>query len=181
LIDAHEDYSRKTQTIAVIAGTETYALPSDYYKTTKVFALDGERRYSVPRFTLDAIDGYKVGALRNGTIEHWYAERFTPLSGESDTVNVNFMPGWEDYVALFAATRAALRERVDHRAFAAERDAVLARIMELIEPRDAVCVPIGDTNRTNQVMYRLYGFTRRYRYRVMGNNIHIVEAEVLGV
>jgi len=181
LINTFDDYSRATQSISLVSGTETYALPATYYKTIKVFYLNGGRRFAVSRFSLENIEGYKVGPLNAGSVEHWHTTCFVPLSGESDAVDANIQPGWEDYAAMHAAGRLMIRERQDPTPFFTERDRIGSMIEAMAATRTQEAIGISDVSRRWEVNQYAYERDRVYMYRVMGQYIHFVELEYTGV
>lgn len=179
IVAADEDYFLSTQAIAVVAGTETYALPSDYYKTRKVWFETGGRRYPVRRFTVEEVGGMKTSPLSSGSINHWYIPEVTELSGDSDEVGMNMPKGWENYVVHHAAVQLLGREESDASLWMAERDRKLRLIINAIEPRDmGEADQIGDVYDRWGTHQKQYIQERNYRYRIMGGNMHIVQAVV---
>lgn len=139
LILSNEDYVRDLDTITLVNGTETYDLPADYYKTLKVFALSGGKRYRLNRFHLNDLDRldntyvseragnthlqYRIMGGKiwftpepgTGSIEHWYVSQcpqFVNDADETDSILQPFrMPiGWEDFIICSAASRLLIRE-----------------------------------------------------------------------
>lgn len=178
----HEEYFRTSANIAVVSGTEEYDLPADFYKAMKVYRLSSGRRYLLDQFNPSQLSGYRNnGPAWTGTVELWYAPSPTKLVDSKDPVNAALPIGWDDFIALHAATRLLIREQSDPSAVAAEREQVRQRIMDRVEPRD-----IG-TPDTIEDHYGRWGGglfdieERALRYRIMGSKILFVEFGYLGV
>jgi hypothetical protein len=168
------DYVRTATTQALTAGTEAYALPSDFYKMLRVWEVVGSTRYAVERFVPSQLDGYKTtGPGSAGSLSLWYAPQLTLLSAGADIVHVSVCTGWEDFIALHAAIRLKMREDSDPSALMAERETLRRRIVENAEPRDqGVADEIEDH-------YNRWGSgnsnASSLRYRVMGNQLIVVD------
>jgi hypothetical protein len=181
LLAMHE-YLRSTQAIALVSGTEEYALPADFYKAMRVWRVSNGRRYSVEKFNLAQLDGYNTsGPAASGTAELWYVPQLTQLVQPGDSVSVALPNGWEGFVALHAAIQLLNREESDPNALMAERERVKQRIVAHVEPRDT-----GIPDEIEDHYGRWDGGIRddeerTLRYRVMGNKIHFVEFDYLGV
>lgn len=177
LVTHYEDYGRATQTLTLVAGTESYAMPTDYLKTLKVFYLSGGNRYVLQRFHLDeldklselhmppSLDEYRLRyrmlgksmyfapkPLRAGTVEHWYvtqAPQFDPAvpSGVIDTI----VPvGWEEFLITSAAHRLLVREDNAAQGGVLQlKEAAKQRIIEAAATRD-----IGGANTVGDVAGR---------------------------
>lgn len=183
LVNTYDDYFRKTTNITLVNGQEEYDLPSDFYKVLQPYFISSDRRFKIERFNLHELDGFRQSPLGVGTVEFWYVPTYKKLEQPQETVDTVLAPGWEDYVALHAAIRLLTREESDPSALMAERDATLRRIVDMAEPRDiGTPLTIGDYyGRWNNAQH-IFRFEERYiRYRVMGNKIHFIEFEYLGL
>lgn len=175
------DYVRSTQSVSLVPGTEAYSLPTDFYKMLRVFEVSGSKRWAVERFNPAQLDGYRnTGPAASGTLELWYAPHVTKLSGASDVVHVSVCTGWEDFIALHAAIRLLEREQNDPTALMAERDRIRQRIIDNAGPRD-----LGIPDEIEDHYNRWGGGAteddkRTLRYRVMGNQLIVVEFDYLG-
>lgn len=173
---AMHDYLRSTHPITLVAGTEEYALPTDFYKVSRVWRLSSGRRYMLDRFNLAQLDGFRVnGPASSGSAELWYVPQLTKLAQGSDKVSVALPIGWENFVALHAAIQLLNREESDPQALMAERERVKQRIVQHIEPRDP-----GIPDEIEDHYGRWSGGLRddecqSLRYRVIGNKIHFVD------
>jgi hypothetical protein len=67
----------------------------------------------------------------------WYIPRFTPLSGDSDTLDG--VSGWEEYIVIDAARKAAIKEESYElvQGLSADKAAMVERINAAAENRDA--------------------------------------------
>lgn len=173
---AHHDYLRSVASITLVAGTEEYALPADFYKCSRVWLLTSGRRHMVDRFSLSQLDGLKTtGPIAAGSVEMWYVPRFSRLVQQSDAVFYDLPNGWETFAALHAAIQLLNREESDPQALMAERERVKQRIMVHVEPRDAgIPDEVEDHyNRWGRSFNDSQSAT--LRYRVMGSKIHFVD------
>lgn len=140
LINSDQDYYLSTQAYTILAGTETYALPTDFQRATKVwYTGNSNRRVAIPVFQLGEMNGSSTTPLQGGSAELWYQPELTELVNDADKVS-DVMPslpvGWEDYVALHAAARLLIREESDPGGLLAERGRIENKITALLEPRD---------------------------------------------
>ena len=179
---ADHEYFHSTASISLTSGTEEYQLPADFYKATRVWRVSNGRRYMLERFNLSQLDGYKTsGPASSDTAELWYAPQLRKLKRKKDKV-VGVLPeGWEDYVSLHMAVQLLNKEEQSSDAMAAERERVKQRIIMHLEPRD-----MGIPDEIEDYYGRWSGGvvdddSRSLRYRVMGDKIHFVEFDFLGV
>lgn len=176
LINADQDYFLTISTIPLIVGTETYSLPTDFYRGLKVFKVYSGRRYLVPMFNLSDIDGSLPGPIDAGNIELWYSPQLTRLVAPGDIVEAALPDGWEDYVALNAAIKLLNKEESDSTQRVSEKNEVEGRIIAMAQPRDS-----GGVKRVEDVDKRWRDYPlvddvaiRNIMYRVMGQNIRII-------
>lgn len=176
VVHAYEDHFIKQQTVSVVSGTESYALPSDYHKTRGMFVKDGDDRFKLDRFHLSELDRFRpdlVTVAPNNqhlkyaifdndiwfapkptaatTVEHWYVYTFTALSNDSDEVSSNLLQSWEDFVICSGAHRVAVRNEMENvNELLQLKEAARTRITAACEERDA-----GEPNRVVDVTGRL--------------------------
>lgn len=183
IADSNQDYFQSEQSISLVSGTETYALPSDYYKTLQMWHSDNSRRYKVAPYGWKQSSGYRTSPVASGTVLHWYIPDFTKLVNDTDTVQSSLPNGWEDFAALFAACRLLMREESDPSMLRAERDQLFSEILNSIEPRsyaDNMAIEDSSGRWNNAESY--FGNEERFiRYRILGSNISFIEFEYLGV
>lgn len=181
LVDSFEDYFRKVESITIVAGTETYDLPDDFYKVKKCYYLDSSRRFRVTRFNLDEIDGYRSSPLTGGSVELWYVPQFKKLENDDSEIEVALVTGWEDFVALHAAVRLGIKEETDVTELKNERADAYANIIKMCEPRDPGTPDcIADVSGRWDSGVNLLRIEDRYKYRILANKIHFIEAEIFG-
>lgn len=179
LVDSWSDYFRSTDSVTLVAGTETYALPSDFYRSLDVYYVDGNRRYKLRPFEKTEISGYKLGPGAGGTLTHEYVPQFAQLTTDGATVHVSVPIRWEDFVAVFAAHRLAMRQKDFDAAkmWAQELARLRARMDRHVAPRAANPHKAEDVNnRWGGTVFGYPGAWERMFYRVMGDNLHIVES-----
>lgn len=182
LINAFEDFWREKQTITLVSGQEEYDLPEGYYKTIKLFYVNGDRRYPLDRFTLDGISGYKRSPDTSGELEHWYIQEFVPLKSDESLIDWPVPQGWEDYASLLVAMRLRVKEETDDPQLKNELMEAKQHIIDMAETRD-----IGTQLAISDVYHRWGVGDQTFpedgenlRYRVMGKKLIIVNFDYLG-
>ena len=162
LISTHEDYCIKRKPITVVANTEEYSLPSDFYKFRKVFPLsNGQRGKPLRKFNLKdlgqstlypatlgtQIEGtrYKINGNRlwldptptsAAELELWYVPQLEPLVNIKDRVDFRFPFGWEQYIIEGVAARCLEKLELDGSPMRARQKEILQRILIMAEDRD---------------------------------------------
>lgn len=162
MTDANEEYGLSRQSISVLAGTEEYSLPTDYYKTRKCFPKDssGNRMAPLRRFELNELGATILPPARDQlkyrvlgkklmlapkpeeafTLEHWYVPESPQFNVASPSTAIDsvFPIGWDEYLVARGAKYILAKE--DSSALAAvsamEQDA-LSRVMLEVKPRDS--------------------------------------------
>ena len=183
LINANQDYFKEVQNLNLVGGTSKYALPDDYYRTLGVFYKTGQRLYKVAKWNMDERDGYRDSPISSGLVEHWYIPQFTRLTDDADVVDSVLPIGWERYVALRAAADLRLRQRTGAAEMMQMADRELQRLVNIAEPRDVAQEDvIGEYyNRWHHKRHLFQSEERYFRYRVLGDNMEIIEVEYLGI
>jgi hypothetical protein len=163
-----EDYYVTTATTALTSSTDTYALPSDFYKCVGVdlvianntaitlerfnFVERNQYRYTIGGFFNQITSKYKI--IGNNikflpfpaggvSVKIWYIPVPTLLVGDSDTFDG--VSGWEEYIITDAAIKMMQKEESDVSVLAAQKMALVKRIQDMAPNRDAGSAPrIGD-------------------------------------
>lgn len=185
------DYVYSTTTISLVAGTETYNLPSGFFKMLGCYYLSNgnSRRYPLERFERRELAGFKKGAIRSGTIEVEYFPLITDEMVENTDepqFTYPFSGLWIDWVALNAAIKLLIKEESDPSILMAERDRLWMQMVDASAPQD-----IAGKGRVEDVGNRFshaanYGEYRDLRYRITYNPsdgraaLQIVEFEIQG-
>lgn len=175
IVDSREELINSSYTFSLVSGTESYALPTDFYKALKLFYVSNDRRYPIARFNLEEVAGFPK-PLSSGSIELWYAPRCVRMKNKKAQVSSLIPIGWENYAALFAASRLIGTEGTDGSWVSQERDRLIQRITEHIGDRDATADRIGDVSgrwRDARALYDLQA--RELRYRIVGNLVYFIE------
>jgi hypothetical protein len=161
LVRKFNDRFTKSQAFVTVAGTETYALPTDFYdlrglelqvdginwKTLRPFDFANRNAYrNAPNSPLpwhtDVRYWLKAAVFHilpvpttviNGTV--WYIPTRTQMASDSDTFDG--VSGWEEYVVVDTAIRALAKEESDTSQLMAEKSALLERINRSASNRDA--------------------------------------------
>lgn len=169
-----DDYYVASSAIATVAGTSTYALPSDFYKLLGVeLTLSGEVRdlkkfefkernayrnavgsgAELPRYRLEGsnLRLYPAPAsVMAGTL--WYVPQRVALATGADAVN--FPGGWEEYAVIDAAIKALVKEESDISALQLAKTEMLRRIESASENRDAgEPERVTDVQRTDSAIF----------------------------
>jgi hypothetical protein len=146
--------------ISIVAGTDKYALPSDFYKllgvdaalsggtyiALKPFNFSERNRFSALRPTTVGVqtlryrlNGNKVWFTPMPTAgmsaQLWYVPRFTPLALLTDTLEG--VSGWTEYVIVDAAIKCLQKEESDVQVLLLQKAALEKRIESAAENRDA--------------------------------------------
>lgn len=186
MVNSFEDYFHKEATFSLVSGQEDYDLPADHLKTTKVFYLEGtgaDRRWSVPRFSVDEIEGCRSGAITSGSIQHWYVPTLPALALDADTVPAILPPSFEEYAILYAAQRLLEREESYQQAERLERykQEIFQSMAETFEPRDT-----GEPKTVSDIYNRWSSYRwghiagRSFKYSLFGDKIKIVDFGAVG-
>ena len=185
LVNAGADYFRSEQSVSVVADTETYALNSDFMRALKVFYEVSDRRYPVEKWHLDDLGGYRTAPLQSGTIKLWYAPKPTVFTVVGSTLAAVYPVGAEDFIAYHMAVQLVRRRQAFNyaRGLMEDRNMILQSVLDGIEPRDEESDEIADRMGRWEPSRQLYvaAERREYRYRIMGTNLHVTEAEWRGV
>lgn len=151
LVDANSDwYAKASSSIAIVAGTSSYAISStasDFYKLVGVDVLDdsGQWRNMQP-FTLAERNRYVGSGEKSlaryrvmnaslhitptpawsGSVRIWYLPVAATLSSDGSTFDA--INGWEEYVVVDCCIKAAAKEEADASLWAAQKQALIQRI-----------------------------------------------------
>ena len=184
LVDMYQDYNRATSSVTLVSGTESYSLPSDFYKALGVYFQTGSNKmYSLRQYERKEVDGYTRGPLSSGTVVIEYVPRLESSdlptgAGIGGNVTIYSPLAWVDYVAMMTAKRLLMREESDTSAL----DMEIAYMRDRFE-RTAQIRNEGDTGRVQDtydrwgVTYHDYAFSKDLRYRIMGDSIYFVESQ----
>jgi len=162
LVTEYEDYFQSTTTLTVSAGSETVALPTDFYKLLGLWVKVGTRRYEILKFmvgeivdydqdiTIPAVSGERVRYRIQGSdlyavpapssdlsIEFWYVPQYTVLSADGDVISYAFVPGWEEYIITDACIRMLQKEESDTSVFERQKMQLAQRITLAGNKRDS--------------------------------------------
>lgn len=156
-----EDYFASNANITTVANTDTYTLPTDFFKllgvdlqltnsefiTLKPFMFAERNRYNVnilrgtygSQYTRYRLQGNNIiirpiptSAV---TLKLWYVPMFTSLSVDSDTWDG--FNGWEEFVIVDGTIKAKTKEESDVKVEMAQKASLIKRIEEAAGNRDA--------------------------------------------
>lgn len=139
IVDKSDDHIVSSTTIAVVAGTDSYALPTDFFRERGVDILTGGSTYTLSPFMFrerNRLDSYLGDVQRRGglnyfysivgnnirlipepsgshTLTLWYIPEVAELSADGDEIDTAYAIGWERYVVLYAAIKALQKQEKD--------------------------------------------------------------------
>lgn len=162
LVGVYEDYKITSATISVTPNTDTYTLPTDFYKlrgvdlvldspgnavTLKPFNFSERNAYMfTPTWNVVGLSYLRYHMLGNAlkfvpvpntnqTIKLWYVPAITPLSADGDLLDgVN---GFQEYITVDAAIKMRVKEETDTTDLTFAKQALKARIEAMAAARDA--------------------------------------------
>jgi len=188
IISIDAGYSKATQAISVLSGTEAYALPADFQRTIAMWQVIDGRRYRIHQHDIDEVEGTKVPGAA-ATISHWYATEHVKL-GTGDDLAGYIQRGWERLIVVHAAIQLMNREESDTSALWREKKDIMKQIANAVAPRsDYLPETIRDTdghyaygseyNALHQSTHR--SSTERLTYRIMGQYVEFAAAPLDGI
>jgi hypothetical protein len=153
LVLAYEDYALSSDDISVVSGTDTYALPTDFYKERGVEFVDTNYTYTLRQFRFRERNRFQnsahshtndLEALRyqilgsnirfvpvpesSGTVRLWYVPQATVLDDDADTVDFSVVNGWEAMIVAGAGAKALIKEQEDAGALMTEKQMMIDAI-----------------------------------------------------
>lgn len=182
LVNSGNEYYRSEASIAVVAGTEAYDLPADFYRCNKVFIDESGYRFKVKKWNTDQVDGLRIAPVSSGTIKIWYTPMMPVITAAGDKMNakVPWLPtGWEDFIACRMASNLLAREESDYRYWHQRAEQYKQEFIGYSRDRD-VGDPddIGDYyNRWDSSRYVTAAENKTYLYRIIGDHIHVLESD----
>lgn len=163
-----------TAQIALVAGTESYAL-SDFFRTLLGVFLIPETgyRYEIFPYQAGTHDGLKTSPLSAGTVQYWFASKASLMTTDSDVTD---LPSeGDELISVLAAIELREREESDISTLERRRDALIS-LIERGQFDKGVQDGIEDVyNRRGSRMGPMND--RRLFYKLLGNQIRFVEAE----
>lgn len=162
LVASFEDYYTAAPTsFTISSGSNTYTLPTDFYKLRGVdCSIDGVNYYTMQPFdfanrnnfnnTVGVLNSYQFQNLYRivgdkiyitpednaaGSYRLWYVPRATVLTLDASTLDgIN---GWEEYVVVDAARKCLAKEESDTSFLVQEKEMLRQRIIAMSARRDA--------------------------------------------
>ena len=150
--------------VSATAGTKSYALPSDYYKTRYVDLVSGGERVTIEPYQLGEKNHYQWLKIYGGpdrlpfvryrivgsnltfepdpgtqSYKHGYIQLFTELSSDTDTFDG--VAGWEEWAICDVARRMMIKEEADPTPVIMDMQAIEARLKASAPDRDAGRAP----------------------------------------
>lgn len=178
LVAVNENYYVTTGTITLVAGTASYALPTDCYKVISVdFKVANNSWISLYPFGESERNAAVLtqASIPSGQVRIRYIpapEIFTDLSDEIDGIS-----GWDRLLSLLVAVDMLDAEESDSSSVYKKYARTLARVQSMAPNRDQG-VPATVADMTTSQFSNIYA---RLRYRMYGNNIEFINTEYQGV
>jgi hypothetical protein len=177
LVGSYENYFTAEQEFTIQSGTNTYALPSDFYKVIGVDFKVSNDAYITLRPYMEAERNMTLTTnltVPNGTVKIRYVPApaiFTDVSQEIDSV-----AGWDRLLSLLMAIDMGDSEETDTRALRDKYARTLQRVRDMAAPRDAgMPARMTDVNKPN--LQWIYG---ALQYRLYGGEIRLINTEYIG-
>lgn len=155
LVSVNKDFYLSSNNISVVSGTETYALPADFWRVQGVDVLSSGKYYPMPRFNFaerhqlqDSGDVIRSARYRvmgsnlrirpkptwTGTAVLWYIPAPAQLVNDSDTFDG--IAGWEEYVVVDCCIKLAQKREEDASLLVKLKGDLVARIRSSACERD---------------------------------------------
>lgn len=182
LIAQYEDYHATSSNISIVAGTNTYSLPSDFYKllgvdlvvdaqgnavTLKPFVFAERNAYVfTPTWNMVGLAYLRYHIIDDSirfmpvptttqTVKLWYVPALTKLSGDSDTVDG--VSGWEEYIVVDAVIKMLQKEESDAQTFMLQKEQLKKRIEKMAANRDPGS-PMRVSDTTKRLPWEFWSF-----------------------
>lgn len=165
LIRAHGDeYYNSSDSVTLVSGTNSYALPATFYKlTAATFVVNGTREIPLKKMTADQASNINYSSLPSGTVKLYFAPAFVDLSADGDTFDgIN---GFEEWAVLDAAIKCLDKEETDITSRMIRMQKIEDRLDQMAQDRD-----LSQNDRIKDVR-RNHGYYQSMGYRIRGSNI----------
>jgi len=164
IVANYENQIITSKTVSLVAGTDTYVLPSDVYKVVGMDYETGSQRYTLRRFMWAERNRYRQTILHSGvdvfggpyyeyslegnnfrmiplpsssaTIRIWYVPQCVNLSLDTDVVNYTVVRGWEQFIILTSAIKALAKEETDTTTLQNEKAELKQRLVLMSAQKD---------------------------------------------
>jgi hypothetical protein len=184
IVESWQDYYLKSTTFPVLNGTDTYALPTDFYKlrgvdllldaagnaiTLRPFQFAERNAYAfTPGYNMFGVAQYRYqlqgNNIRfvpvpqtNSNVKLWYIPAQAPMVADIDTLDG--IDGWEEYIIVDVAAKMIDKEEGDITSLIMRKNALIQRINDSAPNRDAgEPARISDINKMMPLEY--YYFER---------------------
>jgi hypothetical protein len=176
LVASYGDYYRSESTIALVAGTESYLMPTDYYKINQVWLELGGKRYAVKKFDPRDLSNASMTPACTGSLKIWYTPHCPLFTVVADKVSdkLKWLPNnWEEFVVCKMAATLLAREQSDPSFFENRAELLRKNMIKMAGERDnneVDCIS-DESGRYNYVSYNIPNFL----YRVLGEKIYITQ------
>lgn len=158
IVSVCQDYYLSSASISVVAGTQAYSLPSDFYKLLGLdYVRSNSERVTLRRYmwaerndraamSLSAPEGTRYRVMGSslylepspswaGTLTLWYIPAPARLTIGTDTFDG--ISGWQEYVVLDACIKCAAKEESDTQVYMQQKSVLTQRVITMASDRDA--------------------------------------------
>jgi hypothetical protein len=176
LVSANPDWFMDTDTVSVVSGTASYALPTTLHTLVGVSMPIGSISVPVRRFNYSERTSRQTGPTDKQETRYRMKGSniiFKPTPNFSATVTLDFIPvatliadisgnfdginGWEEYIVADVCMKAAMSDEEDYRPFATLKASARARIMDMAPTRDSnEPDTVRDVDAEVDVLYRYF-------------------------
>lgn len=178
IVSAFQHYYTSTDTITLVAGTASYALPDDFYKLIGVDLQEGAGTWKT-LFPYNEVERNSTinttSSIPNATARLRYIP--APAVFTDDDETIDGVAGWEALLVTDVAIMMLEKEESDTTALERRRMRDQARIQQMAQNRD-VSMPgtVTDVN-----AYNSQYAADQLRYRFYGDNLEFINVEYMGV
>ena len=167
LVTKFEDYYASSIEFSLVSGTSEYSLSSvglnNMYKLLGVDLVQGSETVRVPRYSFQErntfssnqalysdrghtnhrynLNGNEIRFIpkptSTDTVKVWYIPTYAKLVNDSDAVDGNIAPNWEEYAVISAALKMRQKEETSTTSLERSKEDITLRIEEAARNRDA--------------------------------------------
>lgn len=177
LVSAFENYYTQTYSFAVSSASQSYAMPSDFYKIIGVdFEVSlGQYITLHPYRELDRNGSFtSIGNIPTGNIKLRYVP--IPQVFTADTDTIDGVAGWEALLVTDVAIMMLDQEEANTDRLELRRKRIYTRITQMSQNRD-IGMPATISDVYSSIIPRIFS---ALRYRLYGNNMEFISTEFTG-
>lgn len=171
LVNINKDFYLNSDIIPVVAGTDAYTLPPDFWRSVGVDVSEGNINYSMRRFNFAERNMYQTASAGKAITRYRIMGeniRFSPVPNWSGNVTLWYIPtaeilvnntdtfdgivGWEEYVIVDCVIKIRSKREEDASVEMAQKKLLYSRIMNSANERDD-----GEPDRVRDIYNEMNG------------------------